>query len=75
MNDRPLKFIVSNAKDQLRPFSSFLRYCKDIANLPLYVLWAFLAMATKKRYELVENVMSIFMQKIKFIPYLLLKYY
>ena len=52
----------------------FLRYCQDIANLLLWVLWVYLATATKTdSISLQKTLMFIFMQKIKFIYQLFLE--
>ena len=55
-------------------FVLFLRYCKNIVNLLFWVLWACLAMTSKKdTMTLHKTFMFIFMQKIVFIPHLFLE--
>ena len=59
----------------LSSFPSFLRYCKDITNLPFLVFWACLAMTSKNITTSLQKslMLLIFMQKIIFIPVLFLE--
>ena len=79
----PAKLIVSTyrktwfwsaCKKSSSYLPSFLWFCKDIANLLFWVLWACLAMASKNNgINLLKTLMFIFMQKIKFTPHLFLE--
>ena len=61
-------------KNQLHRFLLFLRDIVKILNLPFWLLWAWLAMTGKKNtISLWKTLMFVFMQKIKFIPYLFLE--
>ena len=63
-----------HAKNHFDPLSSFLRYCKDIANL---LFWGLLECWTtpikSHNINLQETFMFICMQKINFIPHFFLK--
>ena len=54
--------------------TSFLRYCRDFANLPFWVIWAGLAMTSKNdTISFQKTLMFVFMEKITSIPPLFLE--
>ena len=65
---------LSACKNSPSSLTSFLRYCKEIANLLFYVLWACLASHTQSgTINLYKNLVFIRKQKINFIPHVFLE--
>ena len=74
---RRIVWCLSTCKKSTSSLLSFLRYCKESTNLLCWVLWACLAMTSKKRYhQLGENFDVYLHAKNHIFPSpLFLKYY
>ena len=64
---------LPECKKSTSSITCFLRYCKEIANLLFWVIWASLATHLKWYYELKKPLMFICGQKINFILHVFLK--
>ena len=66
---KEINFYVYLYKKSTSSLTSFLRYCKDFADMLYWVFWACLANTTENgSINLWTSLKSTFLQKIKFIP-------